>query len=257
MLRNFNDLKGYRLGARDGEIGSLKDFYFDDRHWTARYWIADTGYWLTGRLVLISPHSLQRVRDDEKQIETSLTREQIENSPPISAHEPVSRQYELEYYKYYGWPVYWAGPAVWGHGPHPLYNSPPSNSVPPPVQTDTPPESSHLRSAYEVTGYAIAAADGDLGHVADFVLDETDWSIRYLVVDTRNWLPGKHVLISPSWARDIEWQRAAVQVDLRKEQIQDAPAYNPAVPIDRAYEERLHSHYGRAGYWPAQPTARA
>jgi len=47
MLKKAKTLKGYKLNSRDGEIGSVKEFYFDDRHWTIRYLVADTGDWLT------------------------------------------------------------------------------------------------------------------------------------------------------------------------------------------------------------------
>ena len=114
MLRSVKQLYGDKLGALDGEIGHVKDFYFDDQSWAVRYLVADTGSWLSGRKVLISPHALGSFEQAGKVLRVNLTRKQIENSPPIESHKPVSRQYEEDYYRYYGWPYYWQGDGLWG-----------------------------------------------------------------------------------------------------------------------------------------------
>ena len=109
MLRIVKELYGAKLGASDGEIGQVKDFYFDDQNWAVRYVVADTGSWLAGRKVLISPHAFGSLHRAGKLLLVNLTRKQIEDSPSIESHKPVSRQYEEEYYRYYGWPYYWQG----------------------------------------------------------------------------------------------------------------------------------------------------
>src|SRR5678815_3470573 len=121
MLKGAEKLTGYRLGAIDGEFGKVKDFYFDDETWTIRYLVADTGGWLPGVQVLVSPFAVKSVDDAEKHINVSLTKAQIENSPSIDTDKPVSRQFELKYYQYFGWPMYWYGPALWGPGPFPVF----------------------------------------------------------------------------------------------------------------------------------------
>ena len=110
MLRQAKDLNDYKLGARDGEIGKVKEFYFDDQSWAVRYLVTDTGGWLSGRRVLISPYALGPARKNDEIIPVDLTRKQIENSPSLLTDKPVSRQYEMQYYPYYGWPGYWGGP---------------------------------------------------------------------------------------------------------------------------------------------------
>src|SRR5438874_10099462 len=151
MLRMCKSLKGHRLAALDGEIGKVHDFYFDDRSWPVRYLVADTGYWLPGRLVLISPFALKGFDEREQRLNVTLTKQQIEDSPPITADEPLSRQYERKYYQYYGWPAYWAGPALWGPGPYPLYYAPEERHDV--IEPDIKGESGdrHLRSVREVT----------------------------------------------------------------------------------------------------------
>ena len=107
----------------------------------------------------------------------------------------------------------------------------------------------HLRSALEVLGYHIHARDGDIGHVDDYIVGDQNWTVPYVVVDTRNWLPGKKVLISPAWIESIDWERSHVTIPLLKDAIQTAPEYDESSEITREYEERLHEHYDLQGYW--------
>jgi uncharacterized protein YrrD len=253
MFRHCNQLNGYRLGATDGEIGKVEDFYFDDQNWTVRYLVADTGYWLPDRLVLISPHALRQADDREKVLHVELTRKQIEDSPPITADQPVSRQYEREYYKYYGWPVYWTGPALWGPGPYPLYYAPLETHHQSDPRDAEDPGDPHLRSVKEITGYHLQAQDGEVGQVTDFVVEEANWAVRYLVADTGTWLPGKKVLIAPPWISSVSWDRSAVLVDLPREAIRNAPDYDSHSALTRAYEIDLFKHYSREGYWQGEP----
>jgi hypothetical protein len=236
--------------ARDGDIGKVREFLFDDLIWTVRYLVVDTGNWLIDQLVLVSPKSLNQPNWDSQTLPVNLSKEQVENSPPISEDEPVSRQKESELHSYYGWPPYWRMiPGMTGPTAVP--------TVPPVVQEGLEKEGSeegesddsHLRSTREVIGYHIQATDGDIGHVSDFILDDEIWQIRYLVVDTGNWLPGRRVLISPAWIDDVSWREKSVVVNLSQESIKHSPEYNPAEPVNREYEVRLYDFYGRPKYW--------
>ena len=95
MLSKAKSLKGYKLDSLDGGIGEVKEFYFDDRHWTIRYLVANTGHWLTGRQVLISPYALVAAIKLEKHITVDLTKQQIENGPSLNSDKPVSRQFAV------------------------------------------------------------------------------------------------------------------------------------------------------------------
>lgn len=249
MLENAKRIRGYKLGAVDGEIGRVKDLYFDDQDWTIRYLVADTGTWLPGRQVLISPFALRHVNEAEKQIELTLTKKQIEESPPITSDLPVSRQYEIEYYKYYGWPMYWYGPALWGPGPYPAYFGHGGGPVQERPRLKDEHRDPHLRSVGATLEYRIHARDGDIGHVEDFIFEDENWVIRYMEIDTRNWLPGKKVLVSPEWIEKVSWEKSAVYVDLHRDAIKQAPEYEPHTGVTRDYEGRLHDHYSREGYW--------
>jgi sporulation protein YlmC with PRC-barrel domain len=261
MLRSARELNGYTIQATDGEVGSVSDLLFDDEHWTVRYLVVDTGGWLPGREVLISPISFGRVDWSTRRFHVQLTRKQVEDSPGIEADMPVSRQHEGRFYGYYGWPVYWGGAGIWGPYMYPGPLLPPPGALPAErrelVEQEEEQYDSHLRSSREVTGYGVQARDGDIGHVEDFLLDDESWQIRYLAVDTVNWWPGKKVLLPPEWLGEVSWIGRSVSVDLLRRTIQNAPEWDPSRPLGRRYEQRLHDYYGRKGYWERQGLSRA
>ena len=254
MLKPASGFKGLTIAATDGDIGSVNDLYFDDLSWTIRYLVVDTGTWLPGRQVLISPLSVRQVDD---KILVDLTRNQVQKSPPVEADKPVNRQQEEAIARYYDQRYYWEGPYRWGLLAYP--GMPPVPTAPIPAdamgeemaarERETPSGDPTLRSSRDVTGYYIAALDGEIGHVDDFLVEDRAWAIRYLLVATRNWWPGKKVLISPEWIKTVSWADSQVQVDLRRDEIKAAPEYDPSRPFDREYESRLIEHHNRRKYW--------
>jgi uncharacterized protein YrrD len=241
MLRSTKQMYGDKLRAKDGEIGHIKDFYFDNQSWVVRYLIADTGKWLAGRMVLISPHVLTNFDLDGVCRVVNLTRKQIETSPPISSHMPVSRQYEEEYFRYYGWPNYWTGSGLWGASGFPLLqlteqgrpNEPAAELVPQSEEGDP-----YLRSTQAVTGYHIQTREDSIGHITDFIIDEKDWAICHLVVETGHWYTGKQIVISPRQIERISYAESKVFVSVTKEDLLKIPKYH-ASPW--AYEDTLNT----------------
>ncbi len=221
MLISATTLKGYPLEGLDGEMGKVREFYFDDRFWTVRYLVADTGSWLTGRQVLISPHALVGVMGDREQIAVNLTKKQIEESPSLDSDKPVSRQYEEAYYGHHGWPTYWAGTEMWGNYPGIMRDRDLWNSAVDGKWAWDP----HLRSTLEVTDYDVKATDGEIGHVQDFIVDDETWEIVHVVVSTRYWLPGKRFLISPKSIEGVNWGESNISVNLTRDEIQHSPEY--------------------------------
>lgn len=252
MLIKAKSLKGNILESLDGEIGKVIEFYFDDNHWTIRYMVADTGNWLTGKQVLISPYALEPPFHSDQHITVDLTKKQIEESPALDTDKPVSRQFEMDYSDYYGWPMYWGGPYMWGAYPDLVRDRNQWNTH----RENTKSWDPHLCSTDAVRGNRVQASDGQIGHIEDFIIDSENWSIRYLIVDTQNWWPGKKVLIAPQWINNVSWEEGKVFVTLHRETIQQAPEFDGELPISRDYEERLHQHYQRRGYW-ANSTQRA
>jgi hypothetical protein len=245
MLNTAKTLKGYKLDSLDGDIGKVKEFYFDDLHWTIRYLVANTGNWLMDRQVLISPHALAAVNKEGQNIAINLTKKQIEDSPPLDSDKPVSRQFEEVYYGYYGWPDYWGGPYMWGSYPYIVNNPEEWRESTQGGKAWDP----HLRSTNDVSGHYIQAADGEIGHVEDFIIDDETWAIRYLIIDTRNWWPWKKVLVAPQWIESVSWGELKVFVNLTREAIRQSPEYTEESLLTRDYEAALHGHYDRQGYW--------
>ena len=227
MLQSIKQLYGNKLGASDGEIGHVKDFYFDDRNWAVRYVVADTGSWLPGRQVLISPHAFPEGFRG-KILRVKLTRKQIEDSPSIESHKPLSRQYEEEYYRYYGWPYYWQGGGLWGMGGFPILELP-SKPLPsePATASGRQPEraDAHLRSTQAVNGYHVQASDGMIGYVCDFMMDAQSWAIGQVVIKIGHRLSGKEVQIPSGKVDRISWDESKVFVNLTKEAIEQSPAH--------------------------------
>jgi hypothetical protein len=234
MLRSIKQLSGDKLAALDGEIGHVMDFYFDDQSWAVRYVVADTGSWLPGRQVLISPHSLGRLAPSGKALLVNLTRKQVEDSPLIESHKPVSRQFEEEYHRYYGWPYYWQGDALWGMSGVPILTlplqalplQPVAAGVPSPKRADA-----HLRSTKAVSGYHLQARDGAVGHVCDFMMDDESWAIGQLVIKIGHRFSGREVQIPANKMDRISYEESTVFADLTMEAVEQSPAhYLPAMP---------------------------
>jgi hypothetical protein len=223
MHKLVQDLRGDTVVCRDGEIGSLSDAYFDDEDWTLRYLVVDTGRWLPGRKALVPPRAA--VPGGDKVMRLELSREEIERAPGIDADPPVSRLMQQAHERRYAYP--YAGPYLWGMMPPvpalaaEMDNDPQRREAAQAAEKRA--ARTHLRSGTEVVGYRIHAADGELGHVEDFFVDDANWTIAGMIVDTRNWLPGKKVVVPPSAVEDIDWESGAVRVRLRRDELKRAP----------------------------------
>lgn len=227
MLRSTKQLYGDKLGASDGEIGRVKDFYFDDQNWAIRYLVADTGTWLPGRQVLISPYSLGRLDQAEQILRVNLTRKQIEDSPSIDLHKPVSRQYEEEYHRYFGWPYYWEGSGLWGLSGFPILELPiktPASEQATAIGPQLERADAHLRSAQAVNGYHFRTGDGIIGHVCDFMMDAESWAIGQLVIKTGHRFSGQELLVPTKDVDRISYDESTVFATLTGAAAGQSPA---------------------------------
>jgi uncharacterized protein YrrD len=249
MKRSVKSLIGFAMGAIDGDIGKVKEFYFDDKDWTIRYIIVETGNWLLGRKVLIAPQALLSPDWEGKVFPINLTKEQIKNSPDIDTDQPVSRKQELELYAHYPWSGYWTG-GIWdgGMGTAGMMTLPVLPFEPAIDENDNVAHKEtgnpHLRSTHNITGYDIKALDGEMGDAEDFIVDDSNWKLSFMVVDTGNWLPGKKVLISPKWIKDIRWDTSEIIVNASVEQVKNSPEYNADKKISDEDELHLQNYYG-------------
>jgi hypothetical protein len=248
LLRKIKPLFGFNILAEDGEIGKVMDIYFSDDTWTVRYLVVDTGPWILGRKVLVAVSALGQPDWDSGQVPVSLTREQVKNSPDMDTDKPVSRHQEIELHNYYNWRGYWQAKTD-----IPTELKTPQVSISPlqPEQVTITPEQgdTHLRSANEVLKYLVRASDGEAGQLEDFILDDETWFIRYLVVDTGRWLPGRKILIAPTWIEAVRGGESELFINIDREVIRESPEYDPNTPLAREYEEQLFGHYDQSKYW--------
>lgn len=250
MLRNSSEINGYTIGATDGQLGKVTDFLFDDDTWLVRWLVIDTGSWLAGRKVLLPPSVLSHFSPVNDQFSVRLTKQQIKDSPGVDTDLPVSRQIETNTYDYYGWNPYWSsglymGGYGWGGGSMPPAAYGESLRRAQEIAAEEQEDNDlHLRSVNAVTGYHIHANDGEIGHVADFLVDDAEWGIHYIVVNTKNWWPGKKVLVSPRSIKEIDWNSRLVNLNVSRQRLKDAPLYEAGSVIDRAYENHFNNYYG-------------
>jgi hypothetical protein len=243
MLRNVKDLEGFAIRAIDGDVGQVRDCYFDDEAWVVRYFIVETDS-RPGRRVLISPFSLEPPDWTARVLPARLTLEQVRNGPDIDTDKPVSRQHEMGYAGYYGYPSYWGGGGLWGAGLYPDILQ--AGLAPNPA--DERPSDTHLRSANQVRRYYVHASDGDIGHVEGLLIEDQTWAVRYFIVNTSNWWLGHAVLISPEWIENVFWAESTLVISMSRQAVKDAPPYRPE-EFNRGQEAALHAHYGHQGYW--------
>lgn len=255
MLLAASDVTGYTIEASDGSLGTVKDLLFDDRSWNVRWLVVNTGNWLSGRKVLIHPSVIGQADDEQQRLPVRLSKAQIENGPDILDVQPVSKQLEEHLYHHYGWDPRWSGQGGPGvDGGVTVATLPPSPAIAGGAVGEAAEIGSrlddgdpHLLSTAVITGYHIQASDGDVGHVANVLLDDARWEIRYLVIDTKNWGFGRHVLISPYCVREIRSSDKHIRLDISRDQIKASPPWDREEIIDQAYEEKLRSHYGWHG----------
>lgn len=262
MLHSAKDIENSSINAIDGQIGHVKDLYFDDEAWVIRYLVVKAGSWISNRLVLISPIAVHNPNWLARALPLSITKEQVKNSPGIDTDKPVSRQNEEEYHGYYRYSNYWGGSDIWGNGFFPYTMRPEYSDDKASRARDHSPREAHsnvdrayqsgdphLRSCSAVTGYRFSTTDGEIGHVADYLIDEKTWAIRYIVVDTGHWWSGHKVLLAPEWITAVHWVNKTVFVNLSRESVKKAPRYDPEKEWDRELDISLYKHYEQPGYW--------
>ena len=243
MLRSLKELLGYEILAQDGQIGEVKDFFFSDEDWTVRYLIVDTGPWILGREVLISPEALEQPVWASKTFPVNLTREEIKESPDVDLAKPVSREYEENLNQHYKWVTYWttapSAPARPLYFPINLFKDKEDKEI-----------KSHLRSAKELLKYKAKAKDGEAGSVKDFIIDDENWQLIHMVVDTSTWLESdKQILVALEWIDHIEVSNNMITLGLTQDAIKYSPPFDPTLPVNRQYEEVLYDYYGKPKYW--------
>jgi uncharacterized protein YrrD len=223
MLRSVKELRGYFVHATDGRVGRVDDFLFNDQTWTIRYLVVKTGQWLRRQCVLITPIVLGALKQETRSLSVGLSRRQVEDRPVSHQMQKESRW----------WPP-WTGVSAKATAKRGESTTEKRRGDP------------KLRTVREVINYGVQANDGQVGRVADMIVDDEPWVIRYIVIDTRHVLSGKKVLVASTWVRSVTWPERCVCVDLATETVKHGPEFDPAAPANRAYETGLYDGYDRS-----------
>jgi uncharacterized protein YrrD len=236
MMWRFASLVGNTIEAQDGAVGTVKDFLFDDDTWRVKWLVVDTGNWLPGRQVLVPVTAVGTPHQDVSSLDVDLSMNKIENSPGLEFDQPVSRQVEATMFGYYG-----LDPFL-GAGLYPISNAmavPFDAPLARPSDRQHIPDGDdpHLRSMAAITGYHCHATDGDLGFVADLLIDPEGWRVSSLVVDTGTWWPDNRVIISPDCVAKIIWIDSHIDLKLDRAAIKAARPFKDetaagADPVD-------------------------
>lgn len=238
MIRGLKDFIGYTLTAVDGDVGQIRDFYFDNFNWVVRYMAVEVD---TGRSLLLSPAAAGKMDVETQTISVNLERDFVLNSPSFDLDKPITRVFETELLNYYEWPAYWSGSMA----SYPLIELIDEMREHDSSEVMGAQNQEHITSIRNVFGKQIKARDGEIGHVYDFLVDDEAWNILYMVVDIGAWLPGRKVLLSPTWVTEADWHSGHVEVDLKRETIENSPEYDPLVPLDESYDRQLREYYKR------------
>ncbi len=249
MLRLETETHGYSVHGTDGDLGTVSEFLFEDRTWEVRYLVVSIGAWLNRKKVIIHPAALHPPDWIKRIFPTNLSRDQIRHSPDIDTEMPVSRDQERNLLQYFGWPLYWGESYIGPGTSASLMSTAAAEQARQQHQRTQEEQQSHLRSTHEVKGYHIQTPQGTIGHVSDFLFEDSDWRINYMVVNTKNILPGKKVLLSTEWIENIDWPAAVVEVDISKDMIKNSPTFDPSRPVNRNHENELFDYYGRPKGW--------
>lgn len=225
MLISAKKLQGYQLQATDGEVGAIDDLLFDDQVWHIRFLVARLQKMLPwSEKVLINPLYLNKPDSAQHVLNVDLNQQSIRKSPPLSSSKPVSLREKERVFKSYGYADYWSTADLGAAMPH---SAPLIDEIRQEEDNQVSSDQAHLRSCRAVSGYHIHTLDGGIGHVDDFIIDAEHWTCAYLLVNTRNWLPGgRDVLISRDAVDAISWHKHQVKLTISTETIKRAPHFD-------------------------------
>jgi hypothetical protein len=210
MIARLGSLFGWPLHASNGEIGRLKDCFFDDHHWSVRYFVVRPGGRVGFSGVLILPNSVNTPDWTSRRLYVRLSSEQVRSSPHYWTSEPLA----------------WLE----------THASSSSSS-----RESLDHQESRMRSMLEILGYHLHARDGHLGHVDDLLVNDRNWHIRYLQITTAR---GRRTVLIPSDYVRVDGFDSTILVDVSTVVVASAPRWNPSQAVTRMYEERLRTHYG-------------
>ena len=239
MLLSIKHLKGFRIEGADGDVGHVDSFLFEDDSWNVRYLVVDTGPFVFGKKVLLSPYCITDL--DKSGLVVNLKVDDIRHSPLIDTDQPVSRHMEKQLHQFYRWPYYWdvtptADPTFLSPG----YSDENGEHTEDSGQETNP----HLRSSAEVIGYRVLAWNRHIGSVNDMIVNTEEWHVPFTVIETTYMTKHKKVLFVNHQVKKILWDNKLFMIDISREDFDLLPKFDPHEPINHINKEILYDYYG-------------
>ncbi len=237
MLRSMKELFGYSVAAIDGSLGKLEDFLFDERSHDLRYLVADTGGWFDRRHLLVAPAAFGHTHWPARDFPVRISREQAAASPALVADAALSRRHEVALHSFFEWMPYWLSHS----------NGVPTAHVAAPDGGDEAAPS--LCRAARLIGYQAQGTDSEIGHVVDFLIDDDQWKVRDVIVDTESWGEPRTVIVSMALFRGIDAAAEKLLVGLTARLVRECPVFDPQAIAGSRSEVVFHDYLGRPRSW--------
>ncbi len=254
MLLSLRDITGYRMMARDGEIGKVTDFLFDQRDWSIRY-IVDKTSALFGKQVLIDVSAIKKISWSDQVLELSIDKKQVRESPDIDFKSILKKENEQKLIDHFQGTVNWT--SIDKQGTLPLtrglsldiYGDKSNSDYARLIVQDTEFDPEGLQSSSMAVNFKISTNNGHLGHAEDFIIDDSNWMIRFMVIDTRGGQNKKKILLRPESIDWISWRKKHVSVNMDKEKIQGCPNFEVSFPLSQEYADLLYNQFECSNFW--------
>ncbi|MDA8621274.1 PRC-barrel domain-containing protein [Psychrosphaera sp.] len=226
MNISLQQVIGFTIRTIDGEYGTVSDFLFSSKDHVIRYLVVDPQKWnpLSQKL-LVSPVSVYYINIDSQEVCLSIDTNKLKAAPGLEDHETVSRHFEAELYRYYGYGYYWMGADLWGMSSDPtllkthIIDDQPDSEL---SEDDIP-----LRSINEVCTYLVSTQDNKHHHLSDFILNTKSWNLQFAVINAQNGLIStERCLINVAAISEYSWHQQLVKVAVSSAQVLGNPHYN-------------------------------
>jgi hypothetical protein len=197
MIIASKHLQGVCVVGSEGAAGCVLDVLFDDRSWHVKYLVVRLGGRLSAWHVLLKPDLVTHAAWTERELHVPLSGREFRQLPGVQSDPPVAYRQELQAARFSAWEAGRIEDVVLDGDPH-------------------------LRNMRAVTGHRVEASDGPVGRIAEFIIDDEYWTVRYVVVNTGRLLPSLRVLIAPTWVETISWEDRVVRLSATREELESS-----------------------------------
>lgn len=226
MTRSYKDFLHWKVTTTDGHERPVADVLLDDRGWSVRYVLVETGGWLHGRQLLISSAAFGAPDSREHVLPIQATLNQMEKSPPLKSHMPVTLAHERALEEYYEWPPREAEGSVLPESVTRQLTPDTQALQDRTVDRHTKPIAgeAHLWSAGALLKMKAVTRDRQKSGLDDVLLSEDLHHVAGWIVDARPWMPGGEAMLGPSAVSGVDLNDGVVSLVLERTEIEGLAA---------------------------------